>query len=98
MTTPRMLYITAPTVVEVQIREDGRVLWVNIDGECKLRVSSIGLLSVLDDREPKPEVHSAPVETVSEEKCPDCHGPIWYEFGGDRFPTVCAEGPCGRKP
>lgn len=97
-TTPRMLDITAPRAVEVQIRSDAQVIWVNIDGVCALRAYRIGHLIVVDDRRPKANVVVAPVKEVSEEKCPDCGGPIWYEFGGDRFPTVCAEGPCGREP
>ena len=33
--------ITAPNVVEVKVRDDGRVLWVNVDGICALRVCMI---------------------------------------------------------
>ena len=30
--------ITAPAYVEVKVREDGQVLWVNVDGVCALRI------------------------------------------------------------
>ena len=33
--------ITAPEHVEVVVREDGKVLWVNVDGECRLRICRI---------------------------------------------------------
>jgi hypothetical protein len=45
-----MLDITAPTLVEVQVRRDGRVLWVNVDGACKLRICQIGELVLVDER------------------------------------------------
>ena len=32
-----MLDITAPEAVEIVIRADGKVIWVNIDGLCRLR-------------------------------------------------------------
>lgn len=35
----RMIDITNPEEVEVVLRQDRRVLWVNIDGVCRLRVS-----------------------------------------------------------
>jgi hypothetical protein len=46
----RMLDITAPEIVEVQIRSDGSVLWVNIDGICRLRACNIGNMLVNDER------------------------------------------------
>lgn len=37
-----MLDITAPsTNVEVELRSDGKVLWVNLEGRCVLRVCQI---------------------------------------------------------
>jgi len=36
-----MLDITAPSHVEIEIREDGHVVWVNVDGECVLRACRI---------------------------------------------------------
>lgn len=44
------LDITHPQVVEVRIREDGTVLWVNVDGICRLRICQIGHLKLNDDR------------------------------------------------
>lgn len=44
------LDITAPKMVEVVIRDDGKVLWVNIDGICRLRACRIKKLVVADGR------------------------------------------------
>ena len=41
--------ITAPKDVEVSIRFGGKVLWINVDGKCELRICQIGNL-VLDDK------------------------------------------------
>lgn len=38
------------TPVEVEIRQDGKVLWVNIDGICRLRVCQISHLILKDNR------------------------------------------------
>lgn len=32
--------ITEPQNVEIQIRNDGKVIWVNVDGICVLRICS----------------------------------------------------------
>jgi hypothetical protein len=46
----QMIDITAPDKsVEVSIRKDGTVIWVNVDGVCKLRICQIPHL-VIDDR------------------------------------------------
>jgi hypothetical protein len=45
-----MLDITAPKGVQVQIRADGKVLWVNVDGKCVLRCCQIEVLDVDDAR------------------------------------------------
>lgn len=37
-----MLDVTAPEVVDVSVRHDGSVLWVNVDGHCMLRICQIG--------------------------------------------------------
>lgn len=38
--------------VQVLIREDGRTLWVNVDGKCELRICAIepDLITIDDDR------------------------------------------------
>lgn len=46
-----MMDITAPKGVQVQIREDGKVLWVNVDGMCVLRCCQIEVLDVEDNRD-----------------------------------------------
>lgn len=44
-------------IVEVRIREDGKVIRVNTAGGCQLRISGIGYLAIHDDR-PKTELKS----------------------------------------
>jgi hypothetical protein len=46
----QMLDITAPEIVEVQIRSDGTVLWVNVDGVCRLRICCITNFILSDER------------------------------------------------
>jgi hypothetical protein len=46
-----MVDITAPKGVQVQIRADGKVLWVNVDGKCVLRCCQIEVLDVEDARD-----------------------------------------------
>jgi hypothetical protein len=46
-----LLDITAPKFgVEVEIREDGKVLWVHVDGVSVLRICQIDRLEVNDHR------------------------------------------------
>jgi len=47
-----MLDITADTnaVVETDIRSDGKVLWVNVNGICVLRICRISQLVLTDRR------------------------------------------------
>lgn len=33
--------ITAPQAVQVELKENGRVLWVNVNGKCVLRICQI---------------------------------------------------------
>lgn len=59
-----MLDITAPKAgVEVLVRDDGSVLWVNVDGICRLRICRIGdnQLVITDER-----VHHNKPKTVRE--------------------------------
>jgi len=41
---------TEPEIVEILIRNDGNVVWVNVDGICKFRACKIHLLEVNDER------------------------------------------------
>jgi hypothetical protein len=43
--------LTAPKIVEVEIRNDGKVLWINVDGKCELRACRIEELVLTDHRE-----------------------------------------------
>jgi hypothetical protein len=45
-----MLDITAPANVEVEIKGDGNVIWVNVDGVCRFRACRIGALRIRDYR------------------------------------------------
>ena len=48
----KMQDITAPEEVEILIRQDGTVIWVNINGMCALRACQIKRLVVEDMRQP----------------------------------------------
>lgn len=52
MNIPEMVDITSPRTVQVQIRSDGKVIWINVDGMCRLRCCQIEHLDVEDDRKP----------------------------------------------
>ena len=42
--------ITGPDYVEILIRNDGKVVWVNINGVCALRACQIKELDLIDKR------------------------------------------------
>ena len=42
----KALDVTGPVAVEVTIRNDKKVIWVNIDGVCMLRVCRIESLTI----------------------------------------------------
>jgi hypothetical protein len=42
--------LTGVEAVEVMVRDDGQVIWINVDGRCVLRVSKIEYLEVNDER------------------------------------------------
>lgn len=50
ITPTEMLDITEPELVEIDIRSDGTVIWVNIDGICRLRVCRVTQLILNDNR------------------------------------------------
>jgi len=50
MLDKQMMDITAPEVVEIKIRWDGKVVWVNVDGICRFRACQIETVIVEDDR------------------------------------------------
>ena len=47
---PRMIDLTAPEIMEITIRSDGKVVWINTEAGCVFRASKIGELIVLDNR------------------------------------------------
>jgi hypothetical protein len=50
-----MVDVTAPQVVEISIRYDGKVVWVNVDGICRFRSCQIGTLILEDKRNEEPD-------------------------------------------
>jgi len=54
-----MIDITMAELVEVEIREDGKVLWVNIDGVCQLRVCHFKKLDIKGGGKSKKVVEEA---------------------------------------
>lgn len=49
-TDATQLDVTAPDAVEVMIRQDGRVVWVNVNGVCMFRACQIGIFQLTDER------------------------------------------------
>jgi hypothetical protein len=45
-----MIDIAEPEVVEIRIRSDGKVIWVNVNGKCYLRICQIKHLDLEDER------------------------------------------------
>lgn len=50
---PYQLDVQQATDVEISIKADGKVLWVNVDGICALRVNRITKLTIEDARSSK---------------------------------------------
>lgn len=50
---PFQLDITEPEEVDIVIRDDGKVLWVNINGICRLRLCKIKTIKLYDLRSKK---------------------------------------------
>jgi hypothetical protein len=48
--TDKMVDVTAPTLVEIEVRADGTVVWVHVNGITALRACRIGKLVVTDHR------------------------------------------------
>lgn len=42
--------ITGAEIVEIKVRDDGQVIWVNIDDICALRICQIKKVIVEDER------------------------------------------------
>jgi hypothetical protein len=42
--------ITGAKIVEVLIRADGKVLWINVNGFCRLRICQIEKIEINDQR------------------------------------------------
>ena len=48
----KQIDITGPDIVEISIKEDGKVIWINVDGICACRICRIKEL-IIDDRRKK---------------------------------------------
>lgn len=46
-----MLDITGPQEVEIKISYDGRTVWINVDGICRLRCCRIEEIDLTDARQ-----------------------------------------------
>lgn len=57
--TSKMQDITAPEFVEIAIRDDGAVIWINVDGVTALRACRIKNLVLTDYRLGKAAAHDA---------------------------------------
>lgn len=44
-----MMDITAPDTLQVQIRSDDKVIWINMDGKCVFRACRINKFELIDD-------------------------------------------------
>lgn len=42
--------ISGPEHVEILIRHDGKVVWINVDGICHLRICGMNKLVLTDER------------------------------------------------
>jgi hypothetical protein len=54
VTHPEMLDLLDPVDLEVKIRSDGKVLWINVNGICRLR-ARVKNLELIDERNVKSE-------------------------------------------
>lgn len=50
ITGAKMQDITAPEIVEIEIRRDGKIVWINVDGVAALRACRVENLTVIDHR------------------------------------------------
>jgi hypothetical protein len=50
----RTVDVTAPEIVQIVIRDDAKVVWVNVDGVCLFRACRVGRLEVEDQRKGLP--------------------------------------------
>jgi len=57
--------VTAPEFVQVVIRRDGKVVWINVDGACVFRACQIKVLEVDDMRQPTEEVDGESIHAQS---------------------------------
>lgn len=42
--------VVSPEIVQVEVRRDGEVVWVNVDGVCRLRISTPKQVTIIDPR------------------------------------------------
>ncbi len=66
--------ITAPKQpVEIDIRFDGKVVWVNVDGRCELRICEVSAIVLKDSRNAKEiAANKRRLKAISEQEHPSC--------------------------
>ena len=47
--------IEAPNGVEISIRDDGKVIWINVEDRCELRINDVGPITIEDKRKQRPK-------------------------------------------
>lgn len=47
----RMIDVPGAELVEIGVRSDGKVVWVKVDGRCRLRVIEVEAIEIVDARE-----------------------------------------------
>jgi len=65
-----MLDITAPRHVSVQVSDDNRTLWINVDGRCVLRCWLIEHLDILSKGSPTPNSVLSADANIMPKMCP----------------------------
>ena len=69
-----MIDITGPEHVEIIVRSDRKVVWVNVDGVCQLRCSQIVKSIVNDNRRSYKEATTLTLPDAEkvDQQCPYC--------------------------
>lgn len=55
--TPNMIDITGPEHVEIALNEAHEIIWVNVDGICRLRICKVKHLVIEDMKAQQPHNH-----------------------------------------
>jgi hypothetical protein len=86
MDPPELVDISSPKDVEVQVREDGKVMWINVDGVCRLRCCNIQTLHIHDPLALARDMPGIPWENFTEGTCESPGAQVEIPLG-----NVCKE-------